>query len=389
MKKIKIGLFIDTYFPLIDGVIMVVDNYAKELSKYAEVVVVVPSITKDYDDKIHPYKIIRIKSIKVPTTEYHLATPIVDIKVTDELKMENFDIIHIHSPFAIGRLGIKLAKKLNIPVVITSHTQFKYEFEKYTKFSLAVDVMMKYIMNTFNKCNNCFVVNKRMLDVIKEYGYKNNLTVINNATDMMPVKDKNLSCNIINKMYNLKDNDFVLLFVGRINAVKNIFFIIDVFKILKKYNYNFKLLFVGNGPDLEKLKAKIKENNLNNDVILCGEIKNRTMLANIYARSNLFVFPSMFDTSSLVQIEAASQKTPSILIKGSVTANTVSDDINGFLAENDKECFANKIITIYENKALYEKVSNRAYKDLYINWKQTAKIVYKNYLKIINEYKKN
>ena len=43
MKKIKVGLFIDSYFPMIDGVVMVVDNYAKKLSKKCEVVVVCPS----------------------------------------------------------------------------------------------------------------------------------------------------------------------------------------------------------------------------------------------------------------------------------------------------------------------------------------------------------
>ena len=34
----KIGLFIDSFYPMVDGVINVVDNYAKELLKYGEVV---------------------------------------------------------------------------------------------------------------------------------------------------------------------------------------------------------------------------------------------------------------------------------------------------------------------------------------------------------------
>ena len=40
MDKINIGYFIDTFYPMIDGVIMVVDNYAKRLSKYANVYVI-------------------------------------------------------------------------------------------------------------------------------------------------------------------------------------------------------------------------------------------------------------------------------------------------------------------------------------------------------------
>ena len=47
MNKINIGLFIDTFYPMIDGVIMVVDNYAKRLSKYANVYVFAPSSPKE------------------------------------------------------------------------------------------------------------------------------------------------------------------------------------------------------------------------------------------------------------------------------------------------------------------------------------------------------
>ena len=36
-KRLKIAMVIDTYFPMIDGVVMVVDNYAKRLQKYADV----------------------------------------------------------------------------------------------------------------------------------------------------------------------------------------------------------------------------------------------------------------------------------------------------------------------------------------------------------------
>ena len=46
----KIGLFMDDYFPSMNGVIYVMDNYAKRLGKVAEVVVVVPYVDKEYKD---------------------------------------------------------------------------------------------------------------------------------------------------------------------------------------------------------------------------------------------------------------------------------------------------------------------------------------------------
>ena len=38
----KVGLFIDTWYPMVDGVIKVVDNYARRLTKYCDVVVFCP-----------------------------------------------------------------------------------------------------------------------------------------------------------------------------------------------------------------------------------------------------------------------------------------------------------------------------------------------------------
>ena len=58
-KKITIGFFIDTFFPMVDGVIMVVDNYARRLTKYANVIVFAPKIAgKKFDYKTLPYKVV-------------------------------------------------------------------------------------------------------------------------------------------------------------------------------------------------------------------------------------------------------------------------------------------------------------------------------------------
>lgn len=46
-KKITIGLFVDSFFPMTDGVIMVVDNYARRLVKYANVIVFAPKYRKN------------------------------------------------------------------------------------------------------------------------------------------------------------------------------------------------------------------------------------------------------------------------------------------------------------------------------------------------------
>ena len=66
-KKITIGLFNDSFFPVVDGVVMVIDNYARRLSKYANVIVFVPDYyNRIGDDSEFPYKVVRCRSLKVP-----------------------------------------------------------------------------------------------------------------------------------------------------------------------------------------------------------------------------------------------------------------------------------------------------------------------------------
>ena len=98
-----------------------------------------------------------------------------------------------------------------------------------------------------------------MIKVFEDYGYKGSPTIIYNGTDLKPLKNKEDAINKINKMFNLKKDDTLLLFVGRITSVKNIFFILDSLKLLNEDNYNFKMLFVGEGADYNKLCKRIKE----------------------------------------------------------------------------------------------------------------------------------
>ena len=129
----------------------------------------------------------------------------------------------------------------------------------------------------------------------------------------------------------------------------------------------------------------LKENGLENDIILCGKISDRYELSCYYKRADLFLFPSMYDSSSIVQIESASQSTPGLFIRGSVTATGISDNINGFLAENSLDSYSNRIIEIMEDEELYKKVALNSFRDIYINWEEKIEEVYNIYMEFINK----
>ena len=387
-SKITIGLFVDVFYPMTDGVVMVVDNYAKRLSKTCNVIVFCPRyLGKEIDDSIFPYKIVRCLSLKVPFIDYSLPMPKIDYNFQNKLKDYNLDIVHIHSPFSIGEAGVKYAKKNNIPVIGTMHSQYRQDFKRAVRNDLLADTLLKKLIRLYNKCDECWAVNSEVARIFhEEYGYKKMPRVMNNATEMKPVDNYDEIVELINKKYNLK-NEKVFIFVGRINALKNIFFIANALKKVKemKPSLKFKMFFIGTGQDEEELVKLIKKNKLSKNVIMCGKISDRKLLASFYARSDLFLFPSLYDASSIVQIEAASQKTPVLFIEGAATTATVTDNVNGFIAKGNVDDYAKAIIKIVSDDKLLKLISENAYRDLYKNWDDFIKEVYQNYLKIIKE----
>ena len=385
-KRLKIGIFMDNFYPTIDGVVLVIDNLAKMLAKFNDVTVVVPYTSSVDEDFTRPYDVIRIGSIPVPFSEYRVGK--VTTKISKDYKKlleKEFDIIHIHSPFTIGKLGLKIAKELNIPCIATMHTRFDFEIRKIVNNKLVVKEVIKKLIKIYNKSDKCIAVNNAMVKVFKEYGYKYEPVVIYNGTDLLPLKEKEKNISRVNKLYDINKDDVVFLFVGRLTDIKNIFFILDSLKLLKDDGIKFKMLYVGTGPDENKLKSEIKKYDMEDSVILTGRLTDRILLSSIYARADLFLFPSLFDASSLVQIEAAVNETPGLFIEGSVTSDTVINDVSGFTSKLDKMEYKNRIKEIIDDKKNLKRVSINARKMLGKNWKEIADETYNLYISEISK----
>lgn len=388
MKRLTIGLFADSFFPFIDGVIMVVDNYARRLLKYGDVIVFAPRYKTPFDDSTLPYKVVRTLSIKTPLVDHSLPLPDLDLKFLRKVEKYDLDIVHIHSPFSLGRVGVRYAKKHNKVLIATMHSQFKQDFERFIKSErICNKLTKKLVVDVFNKCDKCIAVNKGIAKLYyEEYGYKEMPLVLNNATEMKRV-DKEKAAKIINEKYNLSKKDKVFLFVGRINKLKNILFIIDALNELEKLkpNFNYKMIFVGSGQDEAELIERVKKYNLEDRVIMAGKVSDRELLANFYSRADLFLFPSLYDASSIVQVEASSQDTPTVFIDRAKTSYDIINDETGFKTVEDKEKYAKKIMEIMNDKTLYDKVSKNAYKYVYKTWDNITDELYKIYLELYKE----
>ena len=382
----KVGLFIDTWYPMVDGVIKVVDNYARRLVKYCDVVVFCPK-TRGYskeDDDALPYTVVRCLSVPLTALDYDLPTSALDPLFDAQIIQSGIDLVHIHSPFTVGLAGVLYAKLHGLPVVATLHSQYKQDFEKPLKLKPAVDVAMNGIMRVFNACDECWAVNGGIKELYEtEYGLTAPCKVRLNATDHQPVKDIGKAARIVNETYGIPEDATVFLFVGRINFIKNIDFTVRSLARAKAMGLkNFRMLFAGKGQDEDKLAQLVKSEGLENEVVMCG-LTEKPMLENLYSRAKLFLFPSLYDANSLVQIEAACQGTPTVFLEGARTAATVTAGVNAYVSKPGEENYARMILDIMEHPQEYERISAAAKKDLYINWDDVVKDVYSDYCSFV------
>ncbi|HAX02356.1 MAG: hypothetical protein A2Y45_03580 [Tenericutes bacterium GWC2_34_14] len=385
-QKPTIGLFVDAFYPMIDGVVVVVDQYARYLQSYANVIVFAPKSTdKDYVDDF-PYTVYRSRQIKLPFSDYSLSLPWIDHHFQHALKKADLDLVHVHSPFSIGKMGIMYAKKKNIPVIGTLHSQYHLDFYERTKSELITKIALNKLISTLNQCDELWTVNAYIKDLFEKEGIQKNIYVIPNATDLNYV---HLPSNEIDlkRHYNIRPDEKILLYVGRIDELKNLGFLLESLYRLRIKGFKFHMIFVGSGPYEEKMRTLIKKYGLQDHIHMSGRITNRQALALHYKIADLFLFPSIYDSSSLVQIEAASQKTPTLFLKDTATASTIKHNINGYVCEHDSMRYAEMIITIFKDYKSYLRIKEQCYKDLYRTWFDVTKIVYARYQSTIHQKK--
>jgi 1,2-diacylglycerol 3-alpha-glucosyltransferase len=371
-----------------DGVGMTAHNYAFWLNeKYGKSMVIAPNV-KDYKDKV-PYKVIRFKSVLLPgMNPYRIGLPQIDIEYKKKIKKVGFDLIHAHCPFISGLAAQKLAKKLNIPLVTTFHTKYRDDFAKVFNNHHFVDFLVNMTLHFYNSADMVWVPNVATGQTLKDYGFNGSFEVMPNGTDMV-VPDKKKLIVYRKKglqMIKAENDEFVMLFVGQHRWEKNIRLIIESLKIIKESRKSFKMVFVGEGYASGDMKKMVKNYKLQDNVVFMKVITDREDLQCVFAASDLFVFPSIYDNSPLVIQEAAAFDIPSVLVRNSSSAESITDGINGFLVENDSGDLSKMISGLMSNRQAIKKAGEGARKTIHHPWEAIVDDVYQRYTDIIKEH---
>ena len=353
-----------------DGVSVCVSNYAYWMQKMVgDIAVITPNVPgADYNNQ--GYDVIDFLSIPVPFRKPYV-TGIAEIDPTflKKISKSRFKIVHAHSPFGTGQAAQRIAKLQNIPCIATFHSKYRDDFERVIPEKHVVDLIIKRIISFYDKADQVWVPQASVEEVIREYGYKGKVEVVDNGSDLCADYPEKYFVEARESM-GIGMDEFVLLFVGQHIWEKNVRFIIEALETIR--DQKFRMFFVGTGYAAEAMKELVAEKGLDRQVTFIGNITDRERIKRFYAAADLFLFPSLYDNAPLVVREAAALHTPAIMVKGSTAATILTDGENGFLIDNDLKSFESKLRELIADPDRVHRIGVQASKSIVRSWEDVV-----------------
>ncbi|MEA3398682.1 MAG: glycosyltransferase, partial [Patescibacteria group bacterium] len=222
------------------------------------------------------------------------------------LDKNKYDVIHINSSNALAAaLAAKLSRtKLRTIFTHRGLTLLDANYQKNKFLKLIYKFYFKFFLRYIDE--QIFVSQNNFDYALKNKIAKNGF-VIHNGLDPVNLKiypkdaarEKLLLIN--NSAFRIPHSAFALGSIGRLDYAKNYEFLINLFPEILRIKPNAKFIIIGEGAERKNYKAMIKRLNLQNKIILAGEIKNASQYIKAF---DLFVLPSRYEGLSITLIEA-------------------------------------------------------------------------------------
>ncbi|MBQ2315027.1 MAG: glycosyltransferase [Treponema sp.] len=339
----NIALFSDSYIPTKSGIVTVVVQLRKALEQLGHNVVIVT--VEAHGDAVQPEEpdVLRVTSIPSPVGDgQYLGLPHKKL-VLDFLQKHHVELIHAHTEFFIGHMGIVAGRELGIPVVATTHTMW----EDYYKYYLAMGkiiprrVIRKGVQLVYKKFYAFINVSQKAHDYFNKPFMLPHIpsAIVPNAIDTCKFTAR--QCTEADKAalrskFGIREDDRVVLYVGRVVEEKRVIELLEIMKRVVTERNNAKMLFVGDGGAYDTLVERVQEAGLGDRILFAGFV-DWTKLSAYYAIGSIFVTVSLSEMHSMTILEALSLGLPVVCRRDTSFADTVFHGKDGYEGSTDDE----------------------------------------------------
>ena len=348
-------LFIsDVYFPRVNGVSTSIRTFREDLGRCGvETTLVAPEYGIPSDDR--DPDLVRVSGAGVPGDPEDRRMRWGALKrALRALPGDDFDLVHIHTPFVAHYAGVWYARRIGVPCIATYHTFFEEYLHHYLPIlprRVGRFIAQHFTRSQCRDVRGLIAPSEPMRDVLEAYGVSTPIYVLPTglpADRFLAGKPERFRA-----LVGLPPDRPLVTYVGRVAHEKNIEFLVDVFAKVRMTIPNAIFIIAGEGPARESLRQLVARKGLADDVRFVGYLDRNTSLLDCYAAANVFVFASRTETQGLVLLEAMAQGTPVVSTAELGTKFVLKDGAGVLVMPERVEEFSAAVVRVLEDPGLH------------------------------------
>lgn len=358
--KPKLLLVSDTYHPQVDGTVHFIDEFIQRSGHHFKISLLVPRFEQQPGQKKKEPKpntvYLDISRVLKPLPSY----PAISLSFSNLRKIKqsvrNADIVFIQGPALASLLAIYYARKYHKKTIFYMHVIPWELYEKSVSSFVRKPVaffIRKIFVSFYNRCTQIFIPYRDLKESLTVQGIHAPMAVARLGVDIekfCPVDDKRKS----KKKFQMDPDDFVIGYVGRISQEKNTGLLLESFRRLKR-SRPVILLMVGDGSPAQSNQFR--------DTPHCKVTGFVDNVHEYLQAMDIFVMPSLTETTSLATLEAMATGLPVISTQVGFIKNYIVKNYNGiFFPRNSASLLALKIEKLMANKKTREVLGRNARK---------------------------
>ena len=329
----RIAIFTNTYLPSVNGVVNSIVAFRRGLEAEGHVVFVFgPSVPGHADEDECVLRSPAHTLKRYP--DYPIPLPF-GPRLAHRAAQLSLDLVHTQHPWLLGAWGQRFARRQRLPLVTTIHTQY----EMYAHYAAPIPpaLLRPALQSTVRRhCNRCHVVatpGPAMRSYLTDLGVKRPVEIVPNATDLSGFDTADGSA--VRQTYAIAPDEVLYIFVGRAAKEKSLDDLVRAFVGVAAELPRAKLMIVGGGPELERLRALAARQTCADRILLPGPIPYRE-IATYHAAGDVFVTASVTEVQPLSLNEAMCARTPVVGFNAGGINDMVCDGSTGLLASLDE-----------------------------------------------------
>jgi glycosyltransferase involved in cell wall biosynthesis len=292
-----------------------------------------------------------------------------------QARADKIDVIHLTTPGPIGLAALFVAWRLRLPIVGSFHTDLAAYASTLSGSARLGSLMREYMRWPYGKCVKILAPSAHTRQLLIDANAdpaKIDLWVRGVDTSLFSPAKRSQA---LRESWHVSSRRPALLYVGRVSREKQLLTLPAVQALLYARGIQHRFVIAGGGPLLAELRARMP------DAVFTGPL-SREAVAQVFASSDLFVFPSRTDTAGNVVLEAQASGLPVVISgTGGPRENMIAGQTGSVCHREDAEEWTSAIAALIRDDARQSamRVAARRY-GLTRTWELAMQPLYRTYV---------